>query len=201
MSGSDWFNGGKRKRDRGFMFTASGKGHDLAKPEIHWPDVSHALGMQCRFNGHTRCFYSVAQHCVNVAKLLRERGYDIETQLMGLLHDAGEAYVGDITVPVQRMADTSDLKKLEATVLESVFACASLEVDDDMAAAVHHADKDMGRLEIRDLINDDHGFVSFEGLPAWTLQPSGCMCPEDAATLWDFYYRTLQRKRGSTCVT
>lgn len=65
--------------------------------EIHLEDIAHSLAMQCRFNGHLDCFYSVAQHSVYVsamAQLPVARKY-------GLMHDGGEAYLCDLPRPLK----------------------------------------------------------------------------------------------------
>lgn len=59
-------------------------------------DIGHALSMVCRFAGHTRTFYSVAEHSVRVARLVSP-----EDRLAALLHDASEAYLCDIPKPVK----------------------------------------------------------------------------------------------------
>jgi len=61
-------------------------------------DIAHALSNQCRFSGHTREFYSVAQHSVLVSRLLAGTG--LET--WGLFHDASEAYLTDVARPLKR---------------------------------------------------------------------------------------------------
>ncbi len=73
---------------------------DPHEDDIDIQDIAHALSMMCRFNGHCRDFYSVAQHSVHVAEVVAERGYRKDT-LTALLHDAAEAYFGDITRPVK----------------------------------------------------------------------------------------------------
>jgi hypothetical protein len=82
--------------------TYSGKRFSLdeANPEnIEIVDIAHSLSMICRFNGHTQEFYSVAEHCVHMARRLTDR----KTALYALLHDAGEAYYGDVTTPLKRI--------------------------------------------------------------------------------------------------
>lgn len=60
-------------------------------------DIAHSLAMQCRFNGFTRRFYSVAEHCCHVHDQL-----PLEYRLAGLLHDASEAYLLDVPRPLKR---------------------------------------------------------------------------------------------------
>lgn len=65
-------------------------------------DIAHALSMICRYNGHCRRFYSVAEHslllCQEVTRLEPE---NVLHQLQALLHDAAEAYLCDIPRPVK----------------------------------------------------------------------------------------------------
>ena len=69
-------------------------------------DIARALSMQCRFNGHTEFFYSVAQHSVYVSQLLEEWGASREVVLCGLMHDASEAFLGDMVSPLKEMLPT-----------------------------------------------------------------------------------------------
>lgn len=83
-----------------WMLTASGRAFwpiDPRPSEVFIEDIAHSLAHQCRFAGHCRWHYSVAQHSVLVASHLPE-----ELRLWGLLHDASEAYVVDVPKPLKR---------------------------------------------------------------------------------------------------
>ena len=96
----------------------SGRSIDLGHPQyhrFHLADIAHGLSRVCHFGGQTSGFFSVAQHCMLVEDLvmLAQQGdermewilpvgfSDKEMRLAALLHDAAEAFVGDITKPLQ----------------------------------------------------------------------------------------------------
>jgi uncharacterized protein len=68
---------------------------------IHIADIAHSLANQCRYVGHVPKFYSVAQHSVLVSKYLEGSGF-ANLALHGLLHDASEAYMHDISRCLKR---------------------------------------------------------------------------------------------------
>lgn len=72
---------------------------NLTADDIYIDDIAHALSNLCRFGGHTRRFYSVAEHSIHVSYLC-----DPADAMTGLLHDAAEAYLMDLPRPIkQRM--------------------------------------------------------------------------------------------------
>ena len=82
-----------------FITTRSGRQVSLLNPQysqIDIGDIAHGLAFQCRFNGQTSRFYSIAQHCLMVTSILPDH-----LKLAGLLHDAAEAYIGDVVQPLK----------------------------------------------------------------------------------------------------
>lgn len=75
---------------------------DPRADEISIEVIAHALSNLCRFNGHTRTFYSVAEHSCHVHDIL-----PTELKLCGLMHDASEAYLCDLPRPIKRSVDFS----------------------------------------------------------------------------------------------
>lgn len=87
-----------------YITTFTGRHFDPFNPSpelICLEDIAHALSMTCRANGHTRIFYSVAQHSISCCKEAQLRGLSSRVQLGCLLHDASEAYLSDIPRPIK----------------------------------------------------------------------------------------------------
>ena len=104
------------------MSTASGARIDLLKPDpsqIHLRDIALSLSRQCRFAGHSLGFYSVAEHSILVAEHLPQ-----ELKLHGLLHDAAEAFTGDLISPVKRWCVNMPL--VEFALMDAIYAALGL---------------------------------------------------------------------------
>jgi hypothetical protein len=71
---------------------------DPRADEIDIVDIASALSKLCRYGGHTRRFYSVAEHCVLMA---RSDECPPGDRLPALMHDASEGYVVDIIRPIK----------------------------------------------------------------------------------------------------
>ena len=95
------------------------KKFDLLNPnpdDIHIEDIAYSLAHVCRFTGHVRRFYSVAEHCMNMTLNLPK-----ELQLAGLLHDASEAYLNDINSPLKSTDELQGYKKIENKIQIAIF--------------------------------------------------------------------------------
>ena len=126
---------------------------DPRPEEIHIGDIAHALSNVGRFGGHTIRFYSVAQHSVLVSKLLGEAGHPPDTILRGLLHDAAEAYIGDMIRPLKLSPEMDPFRAAEYHIMRCVFSRSDLVAEHDGAdSLVHWADDVALATEARDLM-------------------------------------------------
>lgn len=126
--------------------TYTSKRFDLLDPKpamIDVLDIAHALSNLCRFNGHITRFYSVAQHSVLVSNLVGP-----EHALCALLHDATEAYVGDMTRPLKQLMPR--FSEIEAGVWLAIAERFGLP--QTLPPAVKHADNIALVTERRDLL-------------------------------------------------
>lgn len=107
---------------------------DPRPDEIHIEDIARALSMQCRYSGHVRKFYSVAEHCVHVSRVVSP-----EHALWGLLHDASEAYLVDVPRPIKPMLP--QYQAMEARLMSAI--CERFTIDRQAPHAVKVADNRM----------------------------------------------------------
>lgn len=131
-----------------WMQTASGRQVFLLAPtheQIDIDDIAHQLAMQCRWVGATRAFYSVAQHSVLVAGLVPP-----PYRLWGLLHDASEAYLGDVNSRFKQSAPMSGYRAVEGHLQQVIFHCFGLH--GPLPEEVRMADLQLLACESRDLL-------------------------------------------------
>ncbi len=96
--------------------TAGGRHVHLLHPDpetIAIEDIAHGLAHTPRFGGHTRVFYSVAEHSMEVASALPDH-----LRLQGLLHDAGEAYLCDLPSPLK--AALPEYRSIENSMMQVI---------------------------------------------------------------------------------
>ena len=124
---------------------------DPRPEEVMLFDIAHSLSNMCRFTGHCREFYSVAQHSVIVS-----RNVPHEDAAWGLLHDATEAYMMDLSRPIKRSSALGfEYKKIENALMRVIckrFGLRPLE-----PAAVRRADDIALMTEKRDLMSESPG--------------------------------------------
>ena len=147
--------------------TYTGKQFDFNDPEapIELEDIQNALGNLCRFVGHTRKFYSVAEHSIYVMTTAIEEGmrrgrsasevWDIGR--WGLLHDASEAYLGDVSRPLKHRDGFEEYRAMEARLLSRI--ADRFKLSPEMPEEVRWADGSMLRVEADELLAPrEHGW-------------------------------------------
>ncbi len=112
-----------------FILTYTGKvfSYDKITPDsIDIRDIAHALSHLCRFTGQTKTFFSVAQHSLLVSEKMP--GGPAE-KLVGLLHDAAEAYTNDLASPLKKW-----MNYYESSHARSAYS----QLQDTIAAAIYN---------------------------------------------------------------
>lgn len=134
--------------------TCSGIAFDLANPTIDMiepADIAWHLSMINRWCGNLQAPYSVAQHSVLVARAMVNPAW----RIYGLLHDAGEAYTGDIITPLKQMITLGgfDIVGAEHRIFATVLQRLGLpSMTAEIAQAVHEADQQALAAEYRDVV-------------------------------------------------
>lgn len=167
--------------------TRSGKAFDLSNPDPRLVDfendVAPALSFIARYNGHTQGDfpYTVAQHCVLGAETLYDKTGSRRLASLFLLHDAHEAYIGDITTPVvQRIDETCDgafsklLNLVKYQIDCAIYKAAGVDMSDEIEhAAIKHHDLAMMNAErLAIMAPSPHSWgARIEAIPAAMVLP------------------------------
>ena len=94
---------------------ASGRIFDFLDPhgsDFTIEDIAQGLSHICRYAGQCRSFYSVAEHSLLVSEVAVDHPYE------ALLHDAAEAFIGDVTRPLKQLLP--EYKAIEANVEDAI---------------------------------------------------------------------------------
>lgn len=194
------------RTDNNFIRTYTGKRFWPLAPkaeDICIEDIAHALSHLCRWTGHTKSFYSVAEHSLRVSLLAQQTvtqgatlgrvGQDRiaharEVALWGLLHDASEAYICDLSRPLKHGTPLGDLYRGQERRLMAAIA-NRFELMPHMPSVVKDADTVLLATEARDLmgvasaVKAEWGFGGIEQLTQ-TIEPMDPECAE-----WQFMRR------------
>jgi hypothetical protein len=178
-----------------WLQTFTGKLVDVLNPTpemVDVQDIAHALSMTCRYGGHCRDFFSVAEHSLLVEEL-GMNGVTTQLKLGLLLHDAAEAYIGDIVTPVKKAIDPGDprpggfgemsLERLEKRWLLAIgeaFGLGSLLAEP--SDLVKHADSRALAIEVVALFHPvlPHWWENRERPHYFYESPIHCWSPAEA---------------------
>ena len=133
----------KSEYEGGWITTFTGKKFHYKKPalrEIDIRDIAHHLSLLCRFTGACREFYSVGEHSIRVAHIVPDK-----LKLSALLHDAAEAYIGDISRPVKYSHKLEETEFTISSLIDIKYKTNSLH------PVIKEADSVLLSTEARDL--------------------------------------------------
>jgi hypothetical protein len=144
-------------------YTRTSLGHDIwfDAPDpslIDIRDIAFHLSNINRYAGAAKLRVNVASHSLDVARLLASQGAPLPTQLIGLLHDAHEAFTGDISTPVKRWLSewvgADHIARLQDKLDGLIFARFGVAhaVSSESMDAVSMADTRVTAAEWRDLM-------------------------------------------------
>lgn len=181
----------------------SGRMFDLLDPkpeDVDINDIAWALSHIARFTGHTTEFYSVAEHSVIVAadvrhRLLYTQGVSPQERyhdsLWALLHDAPEAYIGDISRPL-KLALGQPIREIEQRIMAAIAEAFDLEPAPYYPDVLRNADNVLLATERRDVTSWD-GHTEWAGLPdPLGEMPIRCLEPHRARAQFLQVYRRSQ---------
>ena len=154
--------------------TYSGKKFYVLDPrpeDICIEDIAHSLSMLCRFNGHCEEFYSVAQHSVFVSEIVDSMVAPAfsppEARLCALLHDAAEAYLGDMIRPLKRSLGP-EFKRAEERVQTAIHQALMprlAEAPELLMHEIKRADEVALATEKRDMVKEGEGTWKINARP------------------------------------
>lgn len=172
------------------IILSNGEYFDFLKPEsCSFPlsVIAHALSNICRFGGHCPQYYSVAQHSVYVSQLVPE-AYAFE----GLMHDAVEAFVGDVCKPLKDLLP--EYKKIEDNIEQALLQKYGLQLP--LHPSVKEADIVMLATEQKQLFGNEDTWGYCQGRGPADLQIP-YMSPNQAEQFFiDRYFQLLGRIGG-----
>ena len=174
--------------------------------EIYIEDIAHALSLNCRFNGHTERFYSVAQHSCMVAKHVMEYSQNPIWGLAALLHDAAEAYIPDMPRPIKGYI--VGYAELEKNILHAILKKMRLPdltcPKDRRTSALEELISIIKVHDNRSVITEKRDFL-LPGGPKWDLEEYfepykekiHALTPANAEREFMIFFRALEEWRGS----
>lgn len=178
-----------------YLQTVSGRWVNPFDPDpaqLDADDIARALANQCRFGGHSRVFYSVAQHSVIVSHLVQERGGDVEDVFAALMHDASEAYLGDMPHPLKHRSPLGAAFREAEDHLEQAIR-DRFRIKSDVPA-IKHADRALLATERRAFSAETWHWPELEGVEPLDLELTA-WSPDEAADAFAHRYGELQAGR------
>jgi uncharacterized protein len=179
-----------------YLQTVSGRWVNPFDPDpdqLDAGDIARALANQCRFGGHSRVFYSVAQHSVIVSELVEQRGGDAEDVFAALMHDASEAYLGDMPHPIKHRSSLGAAFKAAEDHLEAALR-ERFRIKADVPE-IKRADRALLATERRAFSAEGWHWPELEGVEPLELELTA-VAPDEAAQAFAQRYAELDARRS-----
>ena len=155
-------------------------------------DIARALANVCRFGGHCRPFYSVAQHSVIVSELVEARGGDVEDVFAALMHDASEAYLGDMPHPIKHRSPLGAAFREAEAALEAVLR-ERFAIKADVPE-IKRVDRALLATERRSVSGESWDWPELEGVEALDVELHA-WTPDEAERAFTARFEQLQARR------
>jgi len=179
-----------------YLQTVSGRWLNPFDPDpdqLDIGDIARALANLCRFGGHSRVFYSVAQHSVIVSELVEERGGDAEDAFAALMHDATEAYLGDMPHPLKHRSALGEAFRAAEGDLERAIR-ARFRIKPEVPE-IKLVDRALLATERRTFSADSWHWPELEGVEPLDLVLTA-WSPDEAARAFERRYARLDAARS-----
>jgi uncharacterized protein len=178
-----------------YLQTVSGRWVNPFDPDpdqLDAGDIARALANQCRFGGHCRTFYSIAQHSVIVSELVEQRGGDVEDVFAALMHDASEAYLGDMPHPLKHRSPLGEaFKDAERHLEQALREHFGIKAD---VPEIKRADRALLATERRAFSDESWPWPELEGVAPLDLELTAWP-PDEAARAFAERYAELDARR------
>ena len=178
-----------------YLQTVSGRWVNPFDPDpeqLDAGDIARALANQCRFGGHCRVFYSVAQHSVIVSELVEGRGGDTEDAFAALMHDATEAYLGDMPHPLKHRSQLGrSFREAEGHLEHAIRERFGIRAD---VLEIKRVDRALLAAERRAFSAETWHWPELEGVEPLDIELTA-LSPDDAERAFAGRYAELESRR------
>lgn len=187
------------ERQGHYMRTFTGRQYwplDPRPEDVCVEDIAHALAHQARFNGHTKRFYSVAEHSV----ICSLQHTDANTCFELLMHDAAETYTGDLIRPMKMIPEIraiwTPIEQRNEVVLAARFGLM-FPHNDEIKAIIKKVDMEVCQAELEQIVHgsEPNSAELMEGEFSAAKIKTQCMLPLDAKAWFMNRFNALNAKR------
>lgn len=160
-----------------------------ALADIDIEDIAHSLSMLCRYNGHTRFFYSVAQHSSLVSFQMQQGSAN--DAMSALLHDASEAYLSDLPSPLKNLPEFAFYREAEERLQKLIYQQFGVIMRPDLEEKIKKIDREMIAHEAPVVLGDLH--PDFKLPDTETIIPIEKWSRKEAKSIFMHRFYSLER--------